>query len=80
MATGRPRAFGLAPGYPQGQRLAAVYPRGDQGPDVAVATVLAQHGRRVPQPGDWVVQGRGGERWPVSDAQFRRTYRAVANE
>ena len=37
-------------------------------------------GRAVAQPGDWVVQGRGGERWPVSDAQFRRTYRAVANE
>jgi hypothetical protein len=37
-------------------------------------------GRAVAQPGDWVVEGRGGERWPVSDAQFRRTYRAVANE
>ena len=36
-------------------------------------------GRAVAQPGDWVVQGRSGERWPVSDAQFRTTYRAVAN-
>jgi hypothetical protein len=37
-------------------------------------------GRAVAQPGDWVVEGRGGERWPVSDAQFRRTYRAIAGE
>jgi hypothetical protein len=37
-------------------------------------------GRAVAQPGDWVVEGRGGERWPVSDVQFRRTYRAVASE
>jgi len=37
-------------------------------------------GRAVARPGDWVVEGRGGERWPVSDAQFRRTYRAVASD
>jgi hypothetical protein len=37
-------------------------------------------GRAVAQPGDWVVEGRGGERWPVGNAQFRRTYRAVAGE
>ena len=37
-------------------------------------------GRAVAQPGDWVVEGRDGERWPVSDAQFRRTYRALAGE
>ena len=37
-------------------------------------------GRAVARPGDWVVEGRGGERWPVSDEQFRRTYRAVAGE
>jgi hypothetical protein len=37
-------------------------------------------GRAVAQPGDWVVEGRGGERWPVSNVQFRRTYRAVAGE
>jgi len=35
-------------------------------------------GRAVAQPGDWVVEGHRGERWPVSNAQFRRTYRAVA--
>jgi len=34
-------------------------------------------GRAVAERGDWVVEGCGGERWPVSDAQFRRTYRAV---
>jgi hypothetical protein len=32
-------------------------------------------GRAVAQAGDWVVEGYGGERWPVSDEQFRRTYR-----
>jgi Trk K+ transport system NAD-binding subunit len=32
-------------------------------------------GRAVAQAGDWVVEGYGGERWPVSDDQFRRTYR-----
>jgi hypothetical protein len=31
-------------------------------------------GRATALPGDWVVEGRGGERWPVSDAQFRRSY------
>jgi hypothetical protein len=32
-------------------------------------------GRAVAEAGDWVVEGYGGERWPVSDEQFRRTYR-----
>jgi hypothetical protein len=31
-------------------------------------------GRAVAQPGDWVVEGSRGERWPVTDSQFRRTY------
>ena len=35
-------------------------------------------GRAIAQPGDWVVEGHRGERWPVSNAQFRRTYQAVA--
>ena len=26
------------------------------------------------QPGDWIVEGRRGERWPVPDDQFRRSY------
>ena len=37
-------------------------------------------GRAIAQPGDWVVEGHSGERWPVSDAQFRVTYEAVADE
>jgi hypothetical protein len=31
-------------------------------------------GRAVAKPGDWVVEGCRGDRWPVSDAQFRRSY------
>jgi len=37
-------------------------------------------GRAVAQAGDWVVEGFGGERWPVSDEQFRRTYRPASTE
>jgi hypothetical protein len=37
-------------------------------------------GTAVARPGDWVVEGRAGERWPVTDAQFRRTYQAVTGE
>jgi len=32
-------------------------------------------GRATAQAGDWVVEGHLGERWPVTDEQFRRTYR-----
>jgi TrkA-N domain len=32
-------------------------------------------GRAITRPGDWVVEGNRGERWPVTDEQFRRTYR-----
>jgi hypothetical protein len=31
-------------------------------------------GRAIAQPGDWVVEGHRGQRWPVTDQQFRRTY------
>jgi hypothetical protein len=31
-------------------------------------------GRAIAQAGDWVVEGRRGERWPVNDEQFRRSY------
>ena len=34
-------------------------------------------GRAIAQPRDWVVEGYGGKRWPITDEQFRRTYRAV---
>ena len=33
-------------------------------------------GRAVAYPGDWIVEGPGGERWPVTGAQFQRSYRA----
>jgi hypothetical protein len=32
-------------------------------------------GKAIARPGDWVVEGYRGERWPVTDDQFRRTYR-----
>jgi hypothetical protein len=32
-------------------------------------------GRAVAQAGDWVVEGRRGQRWPVTDEQFRKTYK-----
>ncbi len=32
-------------------------------------------GRAVAQAGDWVVEGHRGQRWPVTDEQFRRTYK-----
>jgi len=34
-------------------------------------------GRGIAHPGDWIVEGSHGERWPVSDRQFRRAYRAA---
>lgn len=43
---------------------------------VSAAHVLrTMEGRAVTQTGDWVVEGHRGERWPVTDEQFRRTYR-----
>jgi len=43
---------------------------------VAEAVVLrTKEGSATARPGDWVVEGPGGERWPVSDGQFRRSYR-----
>jgi hypothetical protein len=35
-------------------------------------------GKAIARPGDWVVEGYRGERWPVTDEQFRRTYRMKA--
>jgi hypothetical protein len=43
---------------------------------VAEAVVLrTKEGSATARAGDWVVEGPGGERWPVSDGQFRRSYR-----
>lgn len=32
-------------------------------------------GKAIARPGDWVVEGFRGERWPVADDQFLRSYR-----
>ncbi len=46
---------------------------------VTEALVLrTMEGRAVAEPGDWVVEGSRGERWPVTDSQFRRTYTRAA--
>jgi hypothetical protein len=42
--------------------------------DVLVRT---KEGDATARPGDWVVQGPAGERWPVRDEQFRRGYLPV---
>ncbi|MGA8454369.1 MAG: hypothetical protein WB800_03100 [Streptosporangiaceae bacterium] len=43
---------------------------------VAEQLVLrTMEGRAVAQAGDWVVEGHRGQRWPVTDEQFRRTYK-----
>ena len=46
---------------------------------VSQAVVLrTREGRATALPGDWVVEGARGERWPVTDDQFRRSYTASA--
>lgn len=40
-------------------------------------TLRTMEGKAIARPGDWVVEGFRGERWPVADDQFRRTYRLV---
>jgi hypothetical protein len=41
--------------------------------------IRTKEGRATASPGDWVVEGDLGERWPISDQQFRRTYRATVD-
>jgi Trk K+ transport system NAD-binding subunit len=42
---------------------------------VAEATAVRTiEGTAVARPGDWIVQGCGGERWPIGDVKFRRGY------
>ena len=43
------------------------------------AVIRTKEGRVTAIPGDWVVEGPGGERWPVSDVQFQASYRARAD-
>jgi hypothetical protein len=46
---------------------------------VSQAVVLrTREGRATALPGDWVVEGAWGERWPVTDDQFRRSYVTAA--
>jgi hypothetical protein len=37
-------------------------------------------GQAIAQAGDWVVEGHRGARWPVTDEQFRRTYKIKHEE
>ena len=43
----------------------------------ADCVLRTMEGKAIARPGDWVVEGYHGERWPVADDQFRRTYRMV---
>ena len=44
-------------------------------PAPETVVIRTKEGSATARPGDWVVEGPGGERWPVSDGQFRRSYR-----
>jgi hypothetical protein len=47
---------------------------------VSQALVLrTMEGRAIAKAGDWVVEGASGERWPVTDDQFRRSYTTPAD-
>jgi hypothetical protein len=37
--------------------------------------VRTKEGRATANPGDWIVEGTSGERWPVTDPQFSQSYR-----
>jgi hypothetical protein len=41
--------------------------------------IRTKEGRATANPGDWVVEGTLGERWPVGDEQFKRSYRPADN-
>ncbi len=41
--------------------------------------IRTREGPATAHPGDWVVEGALGERWPITDKQFTRTYRASDN-
>jgi hypothetical protein len=43
---------------------------------VEAVIVRTKEGNATARPGDWVVEGSGGERWPVTDEQFQASYRA----
>jgi hypothetical protein len=52
-------------------RRVGIYHAWQVSEDIVLRTM---EGRATAQPGDWVVEGHRGERWPVTDEQFRRTY------
>jgi hypothetical protein len=39
--------------------------------------IRTKEGRSTADRGDWVVEGQSGERWPVKEGQFQRTYRPI---
>lgn len=43
-------------------------------PAQAGEVVVTLEGSATAQAGDWIVQGSGGERWPVPAARFNRSY------
>jgi hypothetical protein len=47
------------------------WPAGDE------QAVRTFEGPAVARAGDWIVEGPGGERWPVADEQFRRGYEVI---
>jgi hypothetical protein len=53
-------------------RRTGTFPAWQVSEELAVRTM---EGRAVARPGDWIVEGSGGERWPVTSDQFGRTYR-----
>jgi hypothetical protein len=42
--------------------------------------VWTKEGKVTAKAGSWIVEGSSGERWPVGDDQFRRTYRRLAED
>jgi hypothetical protein len=40
-----------------------------------LTVVRTPEGQATAAPGDWIVEGAGGERWPIADSKFRQTYR-----
>lgn len=43
----------------------------------AYGRVLTQHGPVKVNPGDWVIQGVDGERYPITDELLKKTYEEV---
>jgi hypothetical protein len=46
-------------------------------PASEVTVLRTIEGKAVARPGDWLVQGPRGERWPVTGEQFNRSYRSA---